>query len=42
MDKDCCTCEWDEICGWKFRDERVYCDKWKLEGERGNEQEQSE
>lgn len=42
MDKDCCNCEWDEICGWKFRDERGYCEKWKLEGERGNEQEQSE
>lgn len=42
MDKDCCTCEWDEICGWKFRDESGYCENWKLEDERGNEQEQSE
>lgn len=31
MDKDCYNCEWDEICGWKFRNERGYCDKWKKE-----------
>lgn len=29
MDKDCCTCELDEMCGWKFRDDRGYCDKWR-------------
>ena len=31
MDKECINCEWDEMCGWKFRDERGYCDKWKRE-----------
>lgn len=34
MDKDCCTCEWDEMCGWKFRDERGYCNRWEIENER--------
>lgn len=33
MDKDCCNCELDEMCGWKFRDEHGYCDKWKNEKE---------
>ena len=36
MEKDCCNCEWDDMCGWKFRGERGYCDKWQLE-DGGNE-----
>lgn len=33
MDKHCCICEWDEICNWRYQDERGNCDKWMKEKE---------
>lgn len=42
MAKDCINCEWDEMCGWKFRDGRGHCDKWEPENGGTNEREQRE
>lgn len=35
MDKYCSNCAWDDMCDWRFQDERGYCDKWKPEAESG-------